>query len=117
MSITDPRDEEERFLLRLGLSKPFIAQMRLRSERNDTTIEAEVLASGSVQEAVYYASLAKVLGLLFVDRIDPAFVTDSDVLDSQLRRTSILRLTPPHGTPLRLIVPRAGHLAEWRRRL
>ena len=117
MSITDPRDEEEGFLLRLGLSKPFIAQMRLRSERNGTTIETEVLASGSVQEAVYYASLAKVLGLHFVDRIDPAFVTDSDVLDSQLRRPSILRLTPPHGTPLSLIVPRAGHVAEWRRRL
>ncbi|RYE61111.1 MAG: glycosyl transferase, partial [Oxalobacteraceae bacterium] len=117
MSIADPRDEEERFLRGLGLSKLFIAQMRLRAERNGTTIETELLASGNVQEAVYYASLAKVLGLYFVEDIDPTFVADSDVLDSQLRRPSILRLTPPHGSSLSVIVPQAGHVAEWRRRL
>ena len=117
MSIADPLAEEERFLLSLGLSKPFVAAMKTRAEQNGTSIETEVLASGKIQEAAYYAALAKVLGLRFVDSIDPEAVLDSDVLDSQLRRPSILRVTPLQGAPVSMIVPQSAHVAGWLRRL
>ena len=111
--IAERRVEEEQFLLRLGFSKPLVSAMTLRAIRNDTTIEAEILASGAVDEAVYYAALAKVLGLRFVGAIDPSTVSDSSSLDSQLTRPTIIRLNPPDDTPLTLVVPQASEISGW----
>ena len=88
-------NEEERFLLRLGFSKPLVGAMKARAARNGTTIEAELLACGCVQEAAYYGALARVLGLRFVDSVDAANVSDGPNLDSQLVKPSALRVTPP----------------------
>lgn len=112
-SIAEPDSEEERFLLRLGFSKPLVAAMKARATRSGTTIEAELLACGQVQEAAYYGALAKVLGLRFVESIDPAHVSDSASLDSQLVKPAILRATPPDGAALTLIVPEARDILHW----
>jgi cellulose synthase/poly-beta-1,6-N-acetylglucosamine synthase-like glycosyltransferase len=81
--------------------------MKVRAARNGTTIEAELLASGQVQEAAYYAALAKVVGLRFVETIDASAMADSPELDSQLVSPTVLRLTSEEGARLTLIVPEA----------
>lgn len=112
-SISQGRSEEERFLLRLGFSKPLITAMLSRATHNNTTIEAEILASGAIDEATYYAALAKVLGLRFVAEIDASTVSDSAFLDTQLTKPSILRLNPPDETSLTVAVPEAIDMAGW----
>jgi cellulose synthase/poly-beta-1,6-N-acetylglucosamine synthase-like glycosyltransferase len=112
-SIAERQVNEERFLLRLGISKPLVAAMRTRAARNHTTIEMELLASGVVEETAYYDSIAKVLGLRFVDEIDASLLSDSSVLDSQLIRPTILRLHPPEETSLTLVVPQAVEISGW----
>lgn len=109
---TEQDNAEERFLLRLGFSKPLVAAMKTRAERNGTTIEAELLASGTVQETAYYAVLAKVLGLPFMEKIDASALADSADLDSQLASPMALRLTPEDGQRLTLIVPEAANIAD-----
>src|SRR5690606_10969446 len=115
--IAEARSDEERFLLKLGFSKPFISAMKLRAERNGTTIEAELLASGAVREDAYYGALAKVLGLPFHPVVDPAHVVDLPGADSQLKKPTLLRLSPPYRPLLTLIVPDAASIAERRRQV
>lgn len=110
-------NEEERFLLWLGFSKPLIAAMKARAASNDTSIETELLSCGSVQEGTYYRALAKVLKLPFVETIDPAHVNDSSVLDSQLIKPAVLRVTPPDSPALTLVVPEAGDMRRWLERI
>ena len=115
--IAEPPDEEERFLLRLGFSKPLVAAMKRRAMRNGTTIETELLACGHVRAEAYYGALARVLHLPFMDEIDAAFVADTAHLDSQLLTPAILRCDPPEGPAITLIVPEARHIGRWRRDL
>lgn len=72
-----------------------------------------MLASGEVREDAYYAALAKVLRLRFVDAIDPAALTDNVLLDSQLTRPTIVRLNPPDDDPVTLVVPQSSEIAGW----
>ena len=116
-TIQEEKTDEERFLLKLGFSKPFIAAMKARASRNGTTIEVELLASGQVREDAYYGALAKALGLRFIEEIDARLVVDSPGLDSQLLKPSILRLSPPMGSPLTLVIPEARDFATWLGRL
>ena len=106
-------NEEERFLLRLGFSKPLMAAMKTLAACNGTTIEAELLTCGHVQETAYYGALARVLGLRFVESVDAAHVSDRPNLDSQLVRPTALRVTPPDGAALTLIVPEAREIGRW----
>lgn len=115
--IQEEKTDEERFLLKLGFSKPFIAAMKVRASQNGTTIEVELLASGQVREDAYFGALAKVLGLRFIAEIDATSVVDLPGLDSQLVAPSILRLRPPIGSPLTLVVPEARDFATWLRRV
>lgn len=108
------QDGEERFLLRLGFSKPLIAAMKLRSARNGTTIETELLASGAVHTSAYYGALARVLGLPFHEAIDPSTVADRPELDSQLSAPRLLRINPADGAAMTLIVPEARNIGVVR---
>jgi cellulose synthase/poly-beta-1,6-N-acetylglucosamine synthase-like glycosyltransferase len=110
--IAEPQAEEERFLLRLGFSKPIIAAMKQRAQRNGTTIEAELLACGHVRENAYYGALARVLDLPFAEEIDPSWVSDNAEIDSQLVKPSVLRVTPPQGPALTLVVPEARDIKQ-----
>jgi cellulose synthase/poly-beta-1,6-N-acetylglucosamine synthase-like glycosyltransferase len=111
--IQEEKTDEERFLLKLGFSKPFIAAMKARASQNGTTIEVELLASGQVREDAYYGALAKILGLCFSEEIDAASVVDSPGIDSQLLKPSILRLSPSMGSPLTLVIPEARDFPTW----
>jgi len=48
---------EARLLHVLGISKPLIARMAKRAAANGTSVEAELLASGVIEEEAYFAGL------------------------------------------------------------
>lgn len=111
--IAEVSPEEERFLLRLGISKPLIAAMKLRAVNNGTSIETELLACGEVREDAYYGALARVLGLRFVDSVDASAVIDNSRLDSQLVKPTILRVSQHEGPSLTLVIPEARDMETW----
>lgn len=63
---------EARLLHVLGISKPLIARMAKRAAANGTSVEAELLASGVIEEEAYFAGLARMYGLPFLTEIDPS---------------------------------------------
>jgi cellulose synthase/poly-beta-1,6-N-acetylglucosamine synthase-like glycosyltransferase len=91
--------------------------MKARAQKNGTTIETELLACGQVREDAYYAALAKVLGLAFVNEIDASHVVDGPQLDSQLLQPSVLRINPVEDKSLTLLIPRAQDMAVLLRRV
>ncbi len=104
-------------LRQLGFSKPFINSMARRARANGTTIEQELLADGSVDEQVYYAAMARLLGLPFMEEIPPDQIMDRAALDVLLQRPTILRLHAPDKAPLTAIAPEARYLADLAERL
>lgn len=103
---------EARVLNRLGFGKPLISDFLLRATRNGTSIEAELLASGSVRAEIYYEALAEMLGLPFLGFVDAAQVVDIEGIDSQLALPQIVRLTFKSQPPLTAIVPAAGRIGR-----
>ena len=108
---------EARLFRRLGLSKALISTMLVRASQHGTTLEAELLASGSISENTYYEALAEILGLPFLTRLDPAQVEDLPGADSQLVEPSAVRLRHPARPPTTAIVPSAERLDYLRERL
>lgn len=104
-------------LRQLGFSKPFINNMARRARANGSTIEQELLADGSVDEQVYYAAMARLLGLPFMEEIPPDQIMDRTALDVLLQRPTILRLHVPDKAPLTAIAPEARYLADLAERL
>jgi len=96
----------------LGFGKPQIALFTARAARNGTTIEQELLADGSVEESAYYAALARMLRLPYLETLDPRLIADSALLDTQLVRPTVVRLTHPRRTPVTVIVPEANKLKD-----
>ncbi|WJH38913.1 glycosyltransferase [Aliirhizobium terrae] len=82
------------------------------ARQNGTSVEAELLRSGHVEEMAYYGAIARLLRLPFVEAIEPGLVQDIDALDSQLIRPTIIRLNHRHRKPQTAIVPEAARLAE-----
>lgn len=106
--IAEARSGEERFLLWLGFSKPFIAAMKTMAARNGTSIETELLASGQVKVDAYYGAFARALGLNYLSAVDTGLIQDGDLLDTQLIEPSALRLNPAEGRPMTAIAPKAS---------
>jgi len=104
-------------LRQLGFSKPFINNMARRARANGSTIEQELLADGRVDEQVYYAAMARLLGLPFMEEIPPDQIMDRTALDVLLQRPAILRLHAPDKAPLTAIAPEARYLADLAERL
>src|SRR5262245_14545572 len=77
---------EAEALLRIGLGKPLIARIADLAQINGTSIEAELLATGQIDEASYFEALSRELGLAFLKTIDAEKVQDLAGLDSQLVR-------------------------------
>ncbi len=94
----------------LGFSKPLIARMASRAASHGTTIEQELLASGQVQEEAYYAALARLAGLPFLDAIPDGAVVDGKGLDSQLARPCTVRLHDKTRPPVTVIAPEARRI-------
>ncbi|MGI2032676.1 hypothetical protein ACRQ1B_09830 [Rhizobium panacihumi] len=96
----------------LGFGKPLIRRFAERAQTNGTSIEAELLADGSIHEAAYFAAMARFLRLPFIDKIHTADIVDSDLLDVQLLRPNQIRLQHPKKVPQVAIIPEAARLAE-----
>lgn len=108
---------EAHLFRRLGISKPLISNMLVRANRNGTTLEAELLASGAVLESTYYEALAEILDLPFLPELDPAQVEDIAGADSQLLDPTVVRLRHPVRPPVTAIVPNAARLGDLAERL
>jgi len=108
--------EEELVLRALGIGKPTLAAARLLADRNGTSIEQEILASGVVASKTYYEALARIAGLPFVAEIDPGRVIASEHLDVLLVRPERLTIDVG-GKMVQAIVPRAANIAALARRL
>ncbi len=108
---------EARLFRQLGLSKTLISAMLVRANRNGTTLEAELLASGMLAEDTYYEALAEILHLPFLPRLDPAQVEDLPGADSQLVEPSIIRVRHPARPPITAIVPSADRIEAFSERL
>ncbi|MGL4198709.1 MAG: hypothetical protein ACRCSX_13205, partial [Allorhizobium sp.] len=94
----------------LGISKPLIARMVRRAAQNGTSVEAELLASGVVEEKAYYAGLARMYGLPFIAEIDPSLLIDHAHGDTQLAEPRMLRLHYTDRPPVVAIVPKILHI-------
>ncbi|MBO3758459.1 glycosyltransferase [Ciceribacter sp. L1K22] len=106
-----PEDSAEcRILKRLGFSKPAIAAAADNAARRGTTIEQELLATGWIREEAYYAALARLAGLPFVDALDPEAVMDVEGMDVLLQRPTMLRVYDRRRAPSVAIIPQAGRM-------
>ena len=103
--------QEGRLLLQMGIGKPSIARAMQRAQAHGTTVEAELLASGEIDETIYFEALAEMLGLDFMPSIDPDRVQDIEGLDSQIARPEILRVHHASRPPVTVIVPSLDRLA------
>lgn len=97
--------DEARLLHKLGIAKPLIQQMAERALANHTTLERELLATGIIREEAYYAGLARMFGLRFLDTIPTSMVTQVPGLDSQLKMPRLIRLHGAGQSPLIVVVP------------
>ncbi|WP_246752880.1 hypothetical protein [Sinorhizobium sp. BG8] len=104
--------EEAQFLRRMGISKPAISAAVISAVRNGTTAETELLAGGTVNEAIYYEALAELLGLPYLPEIDPEQVVDIEGADTQLVTPRAIRLTFPARPPQIAMVPAASRITE-----
>ncbi|OBZ96709.1 glycosyl transferase [Pararhizobium polonicum] len=103
---------EGRLLLQMGIGKPLIAQAMLLAQDHGTTVEEELLASGEIDETIYFEALAEKLALDFMPDIDPARVQDGADLDRQMTSPETLRVHHPSRPPITVIVPSLSRLAE-----
>jgi cellulose synthase/poly-beta-1,6-N-acetylglucosamine synthase-like glycosyltransferase len=110
--IEPPLERERKFLQKLGFAKPFLEILVSRARENATTLEAELLADGRVREDAYYGALARVLGLPFLAKIDPATITDKFGIDIQLRQPRLLRCHLADRAPALAMVPSAREILD-----
>jgi cellulose synthase/poly-beta-1,6-N-acetylglucosamine synthase-like glycosyltransferase len=96
---------EARLLHVLGVSKPLIARMARRAAANGTSVETELLASGTIDEEAYFAGLARMYGLPFLAEIDPSLLVDHAYSDTQLAEPRMLRLHYSDRPPVMAIAP------------
>ncbi len=113
-TFSDSYQQEAEVLLQLGIGKPTIARAMQLARRNGTSIEQELLASGSIDADSYYASLARGLRVPFLSVIDNSLVSDAKALDSQLMQARCIRLNYINKGML-AIVPEARNLAALSR--
>lgn len=103
--------QEGRLLLQMGIGKPSIARAMQLARSHGTTVEEELLASGEIDETIYFEALAETLGLDFITDIDPRRVQDIEGLDIQIARPEILRVHHASHPPVTVIVPTLERLA------
>ena len=104
--------QEGRLLLQMGIGKPSIAWAMQLAQAHGTTVEEELLASGEIEESLYFEALAQELGLDFMPVIDTHRVQDIDGLDTQIVRPEVLRVHHASRPPVTVIVPSIGRFSE-----
>ncbi|WP_245582429.1 glycosyltransferase family 2 protein [Neorhizobium lilium] len=106
------RQAELAALTALGFSKPLLARLAALAHTNGTSVESELLRNGEVEEKSYYAAVARLLRLPFVDAIDPRTVSDFPLLDTQLQQPLTLRIAHRNRSPQTAVVPQASRIAD-----
>jgi cellulose synthase/poly-beta-1,6-N-acetylglucosamine synthase-like glycosyltransferase len=101
---------EARLLHQLGISKPLIARMAQRAASHGTSIEAELLSSGAIDEAAYFAGMARMYGLPFQDVIDASLLIDDAHADTQLAEPRMVRLHHTDKQPVVAVAPTILHM-------
>jgi cellulose synthase/poly-beta-1,6-N-acetylglucosamine synthase-like glycosyltransferase len=104
--------QQGRDLLRMGIGKPLIARMMLMAQARGTCVEDELLASGEIDESLYFEALANMLDVPFLKQLDASRILDIAGLDTQIIRPETLRLHHPSRPPITVIVPRLDRLAQ-----
>ena len=112
----DPMEAEARFFRSCGIGKPHLARAIEDARRNDTTIEAELIAARHIRPDIYYRWLAECLGLPFLEKINPRSVLTPASVDILLVRDGPLRIHDRRGI-LTVIVPSARSLSTEQQRL
>lgn len=108
--VPDQSATEEAILRELGFGKPLIARMKQLALVNGTSLERELLASGTLREEAYYEAIARLVGLPFVSEIMPERLVGSSSLDTQLLRPTMLRMSDGRTAPVTAICPEAARL-------
>ncbi len=90
------------------------AKVTVAAMRSCSSFSAMVsaLASGAVSEPAYYAGLAHLLSLSYLDKIPEGRLPDTAALDSQLTRPMMVRLQRPRKSALTALAPEARRLPQ-----
>lgn len=103
---------EAQVLRRLGIGDALIAEMAERAAQSGATLERELLVSGAVSERAYYAALAQLLSLPYLETIPEGRLLDYASLDIQLVRPMMVRLQRPRRSALTALTPEARRLPQ-----
>lgn len=109
--------EEVRLFLKLGIGKPTIAAAFLKARRHGTTIERELIANGTLDPGIYYEALAEWLDLPYFASINPDNVLLTEMIDTQLAKGPMLRLSRPSLPSVLVLAPEADHAIRLRAQL
>lgn len=109
--------DEMRLFLKLGIGKPTLATALLKARRNGTTIERELIADGVLDPQIFYEAIAEWLELPFFAAINPSNVLLTEMIDTQLIRGLMLRLSRPSLPSVLVLAPEAQHAMQLRDRL
>ncbi|MFB2549755.1 glycosyltransferase family 2 protein [Ensifer soli] len=99
------RFREWRTLYDLGIERALLARCLIGAQKGGTTIEAQLVACGEAVQRIYFAAVARVLGLPFLAEIEPDAVRDTPALDLQLLCPELVRVYHPTRPPVVAIVP------------
>lgn len=114
---THPMQAEARFLMSIGIGKPFILTAARAALLNGTSIERELMAEGLIDADIYHEAIAEWLGLPYLRVIDPENVFLTESIDSQLVRGPLLRLGRPSLPALLVIAPEARRVQALKAKL
>ena len=109
--------DEIRLFLKLGIGKPAIAAAFLKAQRNGTFIERELIADGTLDPHIFHEALADWLGLPFFTSINPANVLLTEMIDTQLSKGPLLRLSRPSLPSVLVLAPDVEHAIRLREQL
>lgn len=104
-------DLSETEALRLiGIANPLLKRLTWQAATNQSSVEEELLSNGHIDEADYFGTIARMLGLAFVPEIDGRDVQDLPYLDSQLQYPSQIRIIHRRTPPKVAIIPQVSRL-------
>jgi glycosyltransferase XagB len=109
--------DELLILQQIGILPTILNRLARQALCNGTTIEQEFLTCDYMTAQDYYARLAQLLDLPFMEELPVGQIFDSDLLDSQLTQPAIIRLYDKIRPPITVIAPEARRLAALQTRL
>ncbi|THF50706.1 glycosyltransferase [Allorhizobium terrae] len=113
----NPFGDELLVLQQIGILPTILSRLTQQALRNGTTVEQEFLTCDYMSAKDYYARLADLLNLPFLETLPTRQIFDSEFIDSQLTQPSIIRLYDKTRPPVTVIAPEARRLPAIQARL